>query len=233
MKGLYLFFALFFLLNSCQKENKSSLNLELKKELSEIEFRDQILRTIDDETPQDSIIKYAKRLQINPELLKKSYQSLMTKYDAENQKRILAIIEQYGYPGIALVGTPENESAWIILQHSDPKTIEKFLPVLRKAKDNGDISMQALALTEDRNLMYQGKEQIYGSQTSRILVKDSKGKVQEKYIIWPIKDPGNVNKLRKQAGFVQSVEEYSKMVLGENFEYKAYTMAEINTMKVE
>ena len=49
-------------------------------------------------------------------------------------------------------------------------------------------------------------------------------------IIWPIKDPVNVNELRKKAGFSQTVEEYSKDLYGENFEYKIYTLDEVKKM---
>ena len=41
--------------------------------------------------------------------------------NGENIKRVQEIIAKYGYPGKALVGTPENRAAWIVIQHSSPQ----------------------------------------------------------------------------------------------------------------
>ena len=153
---------LFLILFSCKKVEKSSINLELKKELSEIEFRDQALRFITDQTPKDSLDLIAKRIKVDPTYFKNNYKSVSVTLDGENIKRVEEIIAKYGYPGKALVGTPENRAAWIVIQHSSPQVIQKYLPMLREAVKNGDLDRQSLALTEDRNLMYQGKKQIYG-----------------------------------------------------------------------
>ncbi len=213
----YFAFLLFFLV-SCKEEKSSSINLQLKKELAEMYFSDQSYRNINSATPKDSLILIAQKLNVDPVYFVNNYISWGSQNDAKNEKRIEEIIEKYGYPGKKLVGTPENETAWLIIQHSSPKMIEKYLPLIREANRNGDVDMQALALMEDRNLMYQGKEQIYGSQASSI---------NGESIIWPIKDPKNVNQLRKEAGFVQTIEEYSKMLFGEKFQYKAYTLDEV------
>lgn len=215
---LYLF--LLFTLFACDKasEPKNGINPELKKELAKIWFKDQAIRLMTDKTSNDTINRLAKLTGFDPVYLKNNYKSVMVQIDSENQKRIEEIIAKHSYPGKNQVGTPENETAWLIIQHSDPKMIEKYLPMLREAAQKGDISKQSLALTEDRNLMYHGKNQIYGSQSAT---------VEGKTIIWPIQDPKNVNELRKEAGFLQTVEEYAKMVHGKDFNYEVFSLEDI------
>lgn len=215
---------LFLILFSCKKVEKTSINLELKKELSEIEFRDQALRFITDQTPKDSLDLIAKRIKVDPTYFKNNYKSVSVTLDGENIKRVEEIIAKYGYPGKALVGTPENRAAWIVIQHSSPQVIQKYLPMLREAVKNGDLDRQSLALTEDRNLMYQGKKQIYGSQFF-----EANGKPA----FWPIENPEVVNELRKEAGFVQTIEEYSKDLYGKDFQYKIYTLEEVRKLQTQ
>ena len=215
---------LFLILFSCKKVEKTSINLELKKELSEIEFRDQALRFITDQTPNDSLDLIAKRIKVDPTYFKNNYKSVSVTLDGENIKRVEEIIAKYGYPGKALVGTPENRAAWIVIQHSTPQIIQKYLPMLREAVKNGDLDRQSLALTEDRNLMYQGKKQIYGSQFF-----EANGKPA----FWPIENSEKVNELRKEAGFVQTIEEYSKDLYGKDFQYKIYTLEEVKKLQAQ
>lgn len=215
---------LFLILFSCKKVEKTSINLELKKELSEIEFRDQAVRFITDQTPKDSLDLIAKRIKVDPTYFKNNYKSVSVTLDGENIKRVEEIIAKYGYPGKALVGTPENRAAWIVIQHSSPQVIQKYLPMLREAVKNGDLDRQSLALTEDRNLMYQGKKQIYGSQFF-----EANGKPA----FWPIENSEKVNELRKEAGFVQTIEEYSKDLYGNDFQYKIYTIEEVKKLQAQ
>ena len=215
---------LFLILFSCKKVEKTSINLELKKELSEIEFRDQALRFITDQTPKDSLDLIAKRIKVDPTYFKNNYKSVSVTLDGENIKRVEEIIAKYGYPGKALVGTPENRAAWIVIQHFSPQVIQKYLPMLREAVKNGDLDRQSLALTEDRNLMYQGKKQIYGSQFF-----EANGKPA----FWPIENSEKVNELRKEAGFVQTIEEYSKDLYGKDFQYKIYTLEEVKKLQAQ
>ena len=215
---------LFLILFSCKKVEKTSINLELKKELSEIEFRDQALRFITDQTPKDSLDLIAKRIKVDPTYFKNNYKSVSVTLDGENIKRVEEIIAKYGYPGKALVGTPENRAAWIVIQHFSPQVIQKYLPMLREAVKNGDLDRQSLAITEDRNLMYQGKKQIYGSQFF-----EANGKPA----FWPIENSEKVNELRKEAGFVQTIEEYSKDLYGKDFQYKIYTLEEVKKLQAQ
>jgi len=68
--------------------------------------------------------------------------------------------------------------------------------------------------------MYQGVEQIYGTQI--------KGQANKKgewvYFLWPIKNADSINIRRKEAGFKQTIEEYAKEM---NVEFKLYKINEL------
>ena len=211
-----------FLFSCKQEEPKSSINLELKKELGEIFFADQAFRTMTDKTAGDTMEILAKRMLVDTTYLKSNFISLAGQSDARNSKRIEEIIKEYGYPGKSIVGVPENHTAWTVIQHSKPEIIEKYLPLLRRAVQTGDLEMQSLALTEDRNLKYQGKAQIYGSQFTSM---------NGKTVFWPIQNPDKVDELRKESGFVQSIQEYGRMVNGKDFVFKNYTIEEIKKLQ--
>ncbi|WP_449401500.1 hypothetical protein [Chryseobacterium wanjuense] len=55
-------------------------------------------------------------------------------------------------------------------------------------------------------------------------MKDGKPVVE--WMILLIKDIKNVNKLREEAGFGQTVEDYAKDLLGHDFVFKNYTLEE-------
>ncbi|RYY43504.1 MAG: hypothetical protein EOO06_19605 [Chitinophagaceae bacterium] len=83
----------------------------------------------------------------------------------------------------------------------------------------------------DRSLMFQDKEQVYGTQGSGMSVKNSAtGKWENLSFIWPIKDPYSVNERRKFAGFDQTVEENAKSL---GIAYKIFTLAEILKLRNE
>ena len=75
----------------------------------------------------------------------------------------------------------------------------------------------------DRQLMFNGDEQVYGTQARGYAVKNpTTGEMQQGYFIWPIKDAAGVNRRRKQADFEQTVEENAKGLL--NTTYQVLTL---------
>ena len=208
---------IFYFAISCREQSK--LNHDLKRELAEIEFRDQAPRKINSKTPIDSIIAIAKKLKIDPEHFRYNYISESIMLDAKNIVEVEKIISKYGYPGKTLVGEPTNQVAFLVIQHSNK--IPKYLPIVKLAAEKGEIPFRLYAMMLDRHLMYKGEEQIYGTQGDE---RDGLA------LIWPIKDAINVNKLRKEAGFPETVEEYSKVLFGEDFIFKNYTLKEVEEM---
>lgn len=136
----------------------------------------------------------------------------------------MIFVEKYfiekGYPGKSVVGEESSLVAWNVLQHN-PDKIPNYLPLVKKAADAGEIPKTAAAMMEDRYLMLEGKPQVYGTQG--MSYDDARGS-----FIWPIEKPETVNERRKEAGFTETIEEYAKILFGDDFIYEVKTMDQIN-----
>lgn len=152
---------------------------------------------------------------------------LMLRVDSSNIRRIGQILRQYGYPGKSLVGAPANEAAFYVIQHSN--RIPQYLPVVKQAAERGELPFRLYAMMLDRQLMYEGKAQVYGPQGRGFPVRSpATGASEFKMVIWPIKDPGGVNARRKAAGFDQTVEENAKRL---GIAYRPLTLKEVRQMQ--
>jgi hypothetical protein len=112
--------------------------------------------------------------------------------DSVNMVKVADIINRYGWPGEEKIGWAGNSVIWAVIQHSPLENQVKYLPIMKEAVKNGKARPAQLALLEDRILVRQGEEQIYGSQVQT----DSLGV----YRLCPIKDERNVNKRRFSVG---------------------------------
>ncbi len=203
------------------KEDK--INVELKNELEGILQMDQGIR---------EIVNGSLSGERKAELLRKmvlderdiegnKLYSKMREIDSINLIKVESIIKVHGYPGKAIVGEPANKTVFYVIQHSDK--IDQYLPFIRKAAEDGEIANTSLAMMEDRNLMDKGLEQIYGTQI--------KGKANKEgewiFFLWPVKDPENIDSLRKSAGFDRTIEEYLEAM---EVEQKFYRLSEIEDL---
>jgi len=176
------------------KRNKElaevNLNKPLARELDSIFNEDQLLRQKIDAVEK----QYGRKSKEMDELW-----SAIMKRDASNLRRVTAILDEYGWLGRDVVGGQGSQTLFLVIQHADQKTQEKYLPMMREAVKNGKAEASNLALLEDRVAVGQGRKQIYGSQ----IHFDSKGK----YTIPPIEDEPNVNKRRSEVG-LEPLERY-------------------------
>ena len=163
----------------------------------------------------------------------KEWKALMKKMqtaDSINLLKVTAIIDRYGWLGPDSIGSDGNTTLFMVIQHSNQPTQEKYLPLMREAVKNGRARAKELALLEDRVALEEGKKQIYGSQ----LRWDAKTNV---YAVAPLEDPVNVDKRRAAMGLgpladytmeccrlvwnpyglktVATMEEYRKLVAGD------------------
>ena len=129
--------------------------------------------------------------------------------DSTNLIQVTNILETYGWLGADAVGEQGSATIFLVIQHADLKTQEKYLPMMRQAVKSGKARGSDLALLEDRVAMRQGKKQIYGSQISR-------DQQTGKYFVAPIEDEPNVNKRRAAVGLMP-LEDYARHF---NIEYK-------------
>lgn len=208
---------------------QSRFSPTLKKELDSLLILDQKYRAALSANMRGkgdslSIIYGVKKEDLNDYLWK-----LQSEIDSLNTIRVEQIIKLYGYPGISLVGKSTNEAAFYILQHS--KVIDKYLPVIKVAAEKNELRFVLYATMLDRSLMFQDKEQVYGTQGSGMSIKNKEtGKWEDISFIWPIKNPTKVNKRRKAAGFENTVEESAKSI---GIEYKVFTLDEILRLRNE
>jgi hypothetical protein len=121
--------------------------------------------------------------------------------DEANVKRLVEIIDQYGWPRMSVFGPVAANAAFIVVQHADLPIQEKYLPALRDAVAANESMPDWLALLEDRVLIRQGKKQRYGSQ----LQGDGKGGFE----FSPIEDEAHVDERRKAVG-LEPLAEYGK-----------------------
>jgi hypothetical protein len=219
----YSFILLLFVFGFIQAQG--TIDETLKKELDGIYKSDQILREYINSETTDS-----RKLQIlnetgysRDDLENGKVYMILNKRDSINLIRIEEIIAKQGYPGKTLVGEPTNEAAWYVIQHS--KKISDYFPLIQEAGSSNEISFSKVAMMHDRMLMQEGKEQLYGTQVAgENILNATTGKKEFWYYVWPIQNAESVNELRKEAGFVTTVEEYAKSM---GVVYKKYTLQEI------
>ena len=134
----------------------------------------------------------------SPEM-KAHWQVIRTK-DSVNLVKVKKILADRGWLGADIVGVQGNSTLFLVIQHSDFKTQQHYLPVMREAVKKGNARGSSLALLEDRVALGLGKRQIYGSQVSR------NAETGEYYVL-PLEDPDNVDKRRAEVG-LGTIQEY-------------------------
>jgi len=228
LKTIFLISAIIF--TSCKKNisdkigsEPKKINIELKEKLESILIKDQGIREIVNGNLSDKRkAKLLSEMHLTENDIEGSKKfDLMRQIDSTNLIEVETIIKKYGYPSKLLVGESANKAVFYVIQHSNK--IDKYLPLIRKATENGDITKTSLALMEDRSLMYKGLEQIYGTQI--------KGQANNEgewiYFLWPVKNADSINIWRKDLGFEQTIEEYVKEM---GVELKFYKIQELNKL---
>jgi hypothetical protein len=203
-------------------------NPGLKRELDSIYTVDQKWRSLLFDPRQrfrpDSV---ARALGVTRESLPTYIPRQMLRTDSLNLVRIRTIIKQYGYPGKTLVGEPTNEAAWSVIQHSDD--IDRYLPLIKKAANKGELPFYLYAQMLDRQLMREGREQLYGTQAIGYNVTNpATGRREgQRPFVWPIKDAAGVNARRQKAGFKNTVEQNAASM---GISYRVVTLEEVAKM---
>ncbi|GAB4035949.1 DUF6624 domain-containing protein [Spirosoma jeollabukense] len=125
----------------------------------------------------------------------------MRRTDSINLVKVERILQQYGYPGKHLVGEKQDITAWLVIQHSPLAIQEKYLPMIQKAAEQGELGKSNLALLIDRIRVHKGQKQLYGSQVA--LGADGKNSFE------PIEDELNVDTRRAAVG-LPPIKDYAR-----------------------
>jgi hypothetical protein len=188
-------------------ELESSYDKALQKELLAIFDDDQNIR--------NQYLTLAKKVGFkNPKV--DSISKIMRHTDSVDLIKVKRILDEKGWVGKDKVGEA-NTTLFLVIQHSDLKTQESYLPMMRDAVKKRHASANELALLEDRVSLRQGKKQVYGSQIYR-------NEKTNKYYVAPLDDPDNVDKRREKVGLgpmadyvagwdiIWNLEEYKKQL---------------------
>ncbi|KUJ63239.1 hypothetical protein AR687_03540 [Flavobacteriaceae bacterium CRH] len=187
----------------------------LQKELLDIYTEDQGIR--------GEFMKFYK----DPNSDKKKIDSigkLMGKKDSINLIKVIKILDEKGWVGKDVVGAQANQTLFLVIQHSDLKYQQKYLPMMREAVKKGNANAGNLAYLEDRVALREGRRQIYGSQSSR-------NKKTNKFYISPMIDPDNVDKRRAEVGLGTIAEYAAKMNIEWNLEAYKKELPEIEKLE--
>lgn len=202
-----LFLALF---TSCaQDKAKKDIPSQIKNEPQKVNFiavLDTIWQT--EQTPirlRDSLIKIygaeAKETQV--------YQKQYRKNHAINIKKIRNILDNYGWPTSTQIGEQGNWTICNVLQHSELKIREHYIPLMKQAVLDKKLEARFLVRAQDRIATDKGELQIYGGQMK--YYKETKS-----FNVWPVYDPVNIDKRRAEIG-LGPIKEFLKIRF--NFEW--------------
>jgi len=139
------------------------------------------------------------------------YDKKLQEIHIDNAKALDKIISNHGWPTISKVGIEGTRLAWLIAQHSicTPDLQRKFLVILSKEAEKGDIPKRQVAMLSDRILFNEGKPQIYGT----VLDWNKHGELTCK-----LEHPEKIDELRNSVGmppFEQDRAKHEEEVLSE------------------
>jgi hypothetical protein len=134
----------------------------------------------------------------------------------ETQENLIAILDtiwqteqgpirlrdSIGWPSKEIIGEQGNLTICNVLQHSSLEVREKYLPLMRKAVKDKELSARFLVRAVDRIATDKNELQIYGQQMKYYPESQS-------FNLWPIKDPENLEKRRAEMG-LDSISEFLK-----------------------
>lgn len=122
------------------------------------------------------------------------YHPEMQAVHEENAAILDRVVQERGWPTVAMAGEDGAEAAWLIVQHAIglPQFQRRCLRLLQEAADTGSIPPRQPAYLLDRTLTYEGKPQVYGTSFDW----DEDGLMSPR----PIADPASVDNRRTAVG---------------------------------
>ena len=109
----------------------------------------------------------------------------------ENEKRLLELLDKYGWPSASEVTEYAAAGASLIINHTSYELRSKYFPMLEESFEKGEAQPLRYAKMRDRLLVEEGKKQLYGTQW--------KFEKSER-VPQPIEAPEHVDKRRAEIG---------------------------------
>lgn len=137
--------------------------------------------------------------------LSHGYNEEMKELHNKNAEILSDIIDKIGYPTTDKVGKEANEATWLIIQHAigQPEFMRKCAKLLERAVSENKADPKSLAYLTDRIAVFEGKEQLYGTQFDW----DEYGNLSAN----PFDDLTKVNERRKSIG-LNTLEEQTEII---------------------
>ncbi|WP_156109441.1 DUF6624 domain-containing protein [Hymenobacter sp. APR13] len=89
---------------------------------------------------------------------------LMQRTDSLNLQQVRQILDAHGWVSYQRIGSEANQALFLVIQHADLPTQQRYLPWLRRAVHRHEAQPSALALLQDRVALDRGRRQSFGSQ---------------------------------------------------------------------
>jgi hypothetical protein len=137
--------------------------------------------------------------QMNPTIARE-----MDEIDAKNEVSIRRIIQSKGWPNAKMVGLRATNAAWLLVQHASPALLKECIPYMHAAAERAELPWPDVALSVDRDLIYSGKKQIYGTQFHA----GDNGKM----VMDPVEDEARLDDRREKIGLAP-IAEYKAQLL--------------------
>jgi len=148
------------------------------------------------------------------------------KRDSLNLIKVSTILDEKGWPDKKLIGERGTSTLFLVIQHANQDTQEKYLPLITKAMEEHHLPRRQYAMFYDRLLLRRGKRQIYGTQLA--MSKESK----LPYVL-PLKDPKNVDVRRAQMGLNSMQENLNRWNITWNVEEYLKSLPSIDAKEKE
>lgn len=177
----------------------TELTARMQKKVAELEanvdkpLRDTLLAIYDDDQKYRQMIDSVRSKFGRESAEMQALWAIIIEKDSINLLKVASILDRRGWLGRDKVGARGNQTLFLVIQHADQKTQEKYLPMMREAVKKGNANASSLALLEDRVALAQGKKQLYGSQIGF-------DKTTQKSYVLPLDDPDRVDERRASMG---------------------------------
>lgn len=120
--------------------------------------------------------------------------------DKNNQKYVEKLIDKCGW--MDELSEESHNAVFMIIQHSEIDFITKYIDQVKEKAMLGLLEKDDHATMLDRKLMYEGKPQLFGTQTF--------GSEDGKNLVWPIADVENLT-ARRDSVSLPSMETYFEL----------------------
>jgi hypothetical protein len=169
-----------------QNREQASVHFDKKlvAQLDEIYFDDQSARN-QIRTKEEKYGRGSKEMD--------AFWQTILKKDSINLIKVSTILDDRGWPDKSIIGKRGTSTLFLVIQHADHETKEKYLPMIEEAVKKDNLPKRQYAMFYDRLVLNRGERQVYGTQLA------NNNETKESYVL-PLSDPKNVDKRRMEMG---------------------------------